>query len=147
MYLTVGDSGTILSSTDVQVWSSSKAFTTANLNDVVFHNSRFIAAGDNSALLVSDPVAGTIQRESRLNRFFDISMKGNTFRYNLPYTSQRTIVSLFDIRGRLVQSIHLGKQSPGIHQVAFPLRCAPGSYIVSFSVDGFKSQKNVVMSK
>jgi hypothetical protein len=78
MYLTVGDSGTILSSTDVQVWSSSKAFTTANLNDVVFHNSRFIAAGDNSALLVSDPVAGTIQRESRLNRFFDISMKGNT---------------------------------------------------------------------
>jgi hypothetical protein len=147
IYLAVGDSGTILSSSDTMDWSLSNAGTTANLNDVVFHNGRFVAAGSNATLLVSNTISSTIQRESRLNRAFAISIKGNICRYYLPFVSKRTALSQFDIRGRLIQSIILGKQLPGEHQISFPLECAPGSYILSLSADSFKIQRSVIISK
>jgi hypothetical protein len=90
LYVVVGQSGTILTSTDGTTWSSQTSGTTQNLKDVTYSNNLFITVGGNGTILTStDGITWTsrtsnstleFRRVKYLNsKFIIISYDGNYF--------------------------------------------------------------------
>jgi hypothetical protein len=53
-YVAIGDSGTILTSTDLVNWSKQSSNTTSNLIEIIWEDSQFIAIGDQGTIITSN---------------------------------------------------------------------------------------------
>ena len=58
-FVAVGESGTILTSTDGTTWTSRTSGTTYGLNSVTYGSGTFVTVGDNGTILQSDPLSIT----------------------------------------------------------------------------------------
>ncbi len=76
-YVTVGQGGTIYSSSNAVTWTLRNSGTTANLNAVVFAGSQFVAAGDGGTILTStDGITWTTVASGTANNLYGLSLTG-----------------------------------------------------------------------
>ena len=64
LFVTVGDNGIILTSSDGTTWDNRISGTTNNLYGVTYGNSTFVTVGDNGTILTSPKLKQTISMES-----------------------------------------------------------------------------------
>lgn len=86
-----------------------------------------------------------IQKSVIKNQKFAISVNNMCLRYTLPAVSD-VKVRIFDLKGRLVFSSIIQRQSVGAHTL--PLTTiSPGRYVLDFSTDAYKVCKEIIMMK
>ena len=77
LYVAVGTNGTILTSTDVENWSSAYSGTTNNLYEVEYGNGYFIATGYGGTLLASTDGKSWSKRTSGTTKKLEVAVYGN----------------------------------------------------------------------
>jgi hypothetical protein len=137
-----GDSSFAIVSLDGMTWE--KEFVPRKNNsglnivitDIAYGNNVFVATGGlwpmPTMVSVGKPTAATTSKAPIKPVANSIKYSDLFVSYNLPAVSFSVYLSLFDLRGRLIQAlVNNETQSPGPHSVALPSRLMPGTYIVS----------------
>ena len=74
-YVSVGDSGTILTSSDGTTWTSRTSGTSKNLNDVTHGNSIFVTVGYGGTILTSSVNGTTWNDRSKTKRLWGVNLR------------------------------------------------------------------------
>jgi hypothetical protein len=76
----------------------------------------------------------------------DISTAGSTIQYSIP-SAANVSMKLYDIRGRIVQTLLSGMQEAGLHSIAIPAMLPQGRYVLSYKAGDYRIDKSVLIIK
>jgi hypothetical protein len=134
MLIAVGYQGTILISTDAQIWLPCTSGTTRNLMSVTHSSTQFVAVGARGVILCSEKalLSGTqsVQKESAIQPFdiTGITLTSNTLLFSIANNIGGPVdIWLLDLTGHVV----FGKKGISSNRVQFNLKSkvSSGSYV------------------
>ncbi|MBN1760541.1 MAG: hypothetical protein JW863_19590, partial [Chitinispirillaceae bacterium] len=128
--ISVGRSGTILTSPDAGTWTSQISGTTRNLRCVTFTGTQYVAVGDSGTILTS-PADDVFVVRSSCNpglRELPIKSTANLLTVELPFSMRGSRVSVYSLAGKKIPSlsrlnvpvtfsINTRDLSPGVYQL------------------------------
>jgi hypothetical protein len=79
-------------------------------------------------------------------KFGEFTVSGNMAKYSLAAISLISL-NLYDLRGRLLQSLARKSQGPGSYKVPLPEKLTNGTYILRFKTDCPGMDKTTILIK
>jgi hypothetical protein len=147
LYVAVGERGTILTSSNGFSWAPQISGTTRNLYGATWSVDSIIVVGDSGTIVTSyfRPATGIRQYKTPVKQQL-ISITNNIIYYTLSEQS-RTLIALYDIKGRFVKMFVNRMQQAGSYSVTIPHDVSPGIYTVAFKAGKQNIDKTIVISK
>ncbi|MBN2037725.1 MAG: hypothetical protein JW768_13370 [Chitinispirillaceae bacterium] len=140
--ITVGDSGTILTSPDAEPWTPQTSSTTRNLRCVTFTGTQYVAVGDSGTIITSPAENSTVTRKPVRNKDAEgVSLKhsGNILKIHLPYSLRGSTAYVFSLSGKRIST--LSKKNAPASFVINTRDLAPGVYQLMVEKQGIKTAR------
>jgi hypothetical protein len=146
-FVTVGDSGRILSSPDGMTWDNRGSGTTVALFGITYGNDMFIAVGDSGTILTSPATVKIIPSNRGIAPTGKrITISNNTLHYSME-TEGNVTIRLFDLKGKPVKTLFNNRQPAGTYSAYLPTTLPSGSYILSFRTEQERIDRSIVVPR